>query len=218
MSTATLVIGESGSGKTTSLRNFDAADAFLIQSIRKPLPFKKAGWAMRSKDNLTGNIVVSDNADQIISYMTKTRRKVIILDDWQYTMANEFMRRSQETGFQKFSDIGRAAWDILNAAVALPEDVRVYVLCHSVSDDLGKTRCKTIGKLLDDKITVEGMFTLVLKTVTQGGEYFFSTHNSGSDTTKTALGMFTDDLIDNDLAAFDAVLCAYYEIGQPVAA
>jgi hypothetical protein len=144
--------------------------------------------------------------------MTRTRCKVIVLDDFQYVMANEFMRRSQEVGFQKFSDIGRNAWDILNAATNLPDDVRVYILGHSVSDDYGHTKCKTIGKLLDDKITVEGMFSLVLKTVVQGGEYSFATHNSGTDTIKTPMGMFEDDNIPNDLAAVDAAITAYYEI------
>lgn len=212
MSTVAIVIGESGTGKTASLRNLDPANTFLIQSIRKPLSFKKAGWGLLGAANKSGNIIVTDNHDQIIAAMHKTRRKIIILDDFQYVMANEFMNRSQETGFQKFSDIGRHAWDILNAANNLPADVRVYILCHSVSDEMGHVKLKTIGKLLDDKITVEGMVSIVLRTVVSGGGYEFRTHNNGQDTCKTPLGMYDDDSIPNDLAAVDAVICDYYDL------
>jgi len=218
MSTATIIIGESGTGKTASLRNLDPSGTLLVQAIRKPLSFKKTGWGLVSSANPKGNIIVSDKSDEIIAIMRKTRRKVIVLDDFQYVMSNEFMTRSQETGFQKFSDIGRHAWDILNAASTLPDDVRVYILAHSATDEMGNTKLKTIGKLLDEKITVEGMVTLVLKTVVQGGEYTFATRNSGSDTVKTPMGMFDEDGIDNDLAAVDATICTYYDIRQQQAA
>jgi hypothetical protein len=220
MSTATLIIGQSGTGKTASLRNLDPNATLLIQVLRKPLSFKKAGWGPISKANPRGNIIVTDNSDQIIAAMQKTRRKIIVIDDYQYVMANEFMNRSHETGYQKFSDIGRHAWDILNAAGALAEDVRVYILSHSDSDDSGNVKAKTIGKMLDDKITVEGMFSIVMKTTCKGGEYQFTTHNSGSDTVKTPMGMFDDDAIDNDLKYVDDVICAYYDVAveEPQAA
>lgn len=214
MSIPTLIIGESGTGKTTSLRNLNPNATLLIQSIRKPLSFKQPGWGLVSKDNPSGNIIVSDQSEQIISAMHKTRRKIIVLDDFQYVMANEFMHRSQEVGYQKFSDIGRHAWDILQAAAALAPDVRVYILGHSQVDDNGNTKAKTIGKMLDDKITVEGMFSMVFKTVVRGNEYSFSTRNSGSDTCKTPMHMFDDDTIDNDLKYVDDVICRYYDIGK----
>ena len=218
MSTATFILGESGTGKTASLRNLDPANTLLIQSVRKPLSFKKAGWSPISQANPKGNIIVSDNWESIMAAMRKTRRKVIVIDDFQYVMSNEFMNRSAETGFQKFTDIGKHAWDILTLANNLPEDVRVYVLGHSQSDDYGHTKVKTIGKLLDEKITVEGMFSIVLKTVVQGGEYSFATQNSGTDTVKSPMGMFENQFIENDLAAVDDAICDYYEINQPVAA
>ena len=213
MSTATLIIGESGTGKSTSMRNLDAAETLLIQAVRKPLPFKAQGWKHFDKETAPqGNIFVSDQADKIVSLMQRTRRKVIVLDDWQYVLANEFMRRSDEKGFEKFTDIGRHAWDILQAASSLDHDVRVYVLAHSQSDEFGKTKAKTIGKLLDEKITVEGLFTIVLRTVVDGGTYHFATRNSGSDTTKSPMGMFESDRIENDLAAVDAAITSYYEL------
>jgi hypothetical protein len=214
MSITTIIIGESGTGKSTSMRNMNPANTLLIQSVRKPLPFRATTWKRQEANATGGNIFVSDSSDRIISLMNRTSRKVIVLDDFQYILANEFMRRSQETGFQKFTDIGRHAWDILTAASALPDDVRVYIMAHSQTDDLGNTKLKTIGKLLDEKITVEGMVTIVLRTKVQDGQYRFSTRNSGNDTVKSPMGLFDDELIDNDLQAIDNTICGYYEITQ----
>lgn len=211
MSIATLVIGESGTGKTTSIRNFDPATTMLIQPVRKPLPFRAASWGYFDREKCrTGNVFVTDQSHEIVALMQRTARKVVIIDDFQYILANEYMRRSEETGFQKFSDIGRHAWDILNAANSLPADVRVYILGHTQSDEFGRTRVKTIGKLLDEKINVEGMFSIVLRTVVTNGQYRFSTRNNGSDTTKTPMGLFDSDQIDNDLAAADAAIVEFY--------
>lgn len=212
MSIATLIIGESGTGKTTSLRNLDPAETILIQSVRKPVPFKADGWKYFSKEVPSGNIFVTDQSAQIINLMHKTRRKVIVLDDFQYILANEFMRRSEERGFDKFSDIGRHAWDILTAASALPDDVRVYILGHTQSDEYGRVKVKTIGKLLDEKIVIEGMFSIVLRTQVTNGNYMLATKNNGSDTTKSPIGLFESDHIENDLAMVDAAVYQYYDI------
>lgn len=211
MSVMTLVIGESGTGKSTSLRNFNPDDCLLIQAIKKPLPFKANGWK-RLAAGIQGNIYTSDQSANIIKAMQKTPRKIIIIDDLQYVLANEFMRRSDERGFDKFTDIARHAWDILNSASLLPDDVRVYVLMHSQSDDFGRTKAKTIGKLLDEKITIEGLFSIVFKTVVRDGQYFFSTKNNGSDTVKTPLSLFDSDFIENDLLAIDSKIVSYYEL------
>lgn len=210
MSISTLILGESGTGKTTSIRNFEPLETLLIQAIRKPLPFKSHDWKLvgEGKD---GNILVTDRAEQIQAAMLKTRRKVIVIDDLQYIMSNEFMRRSDEKGFEKFTDIGRHAWDILTTANNLPSDVRVYVLGHTQSDDFGRVKVKTIGKLLDEKIVIEGMFSIVLRTSVQDGRYLFSTRNNGSDTVKTPIGLFDSDFIDNDLASIDTAIVEYYQ-------
>lgn len=212
MSIATMILGESGTGKSTSLRNMNPDDTFLIQVVRKPLPFRTGKWAYLSKSG--GNICVTDKWSKAIAYMEKTTRKAIVLDDFQYLLANEFMRRSDEKGFEKFTEIGRHAWEVLNACSRLPDDVRVYILAHTQTDDFGHTKAKTIGKLLDEKITVEGLFSIVLRTHAQGGQYHFSTRNSGSDTVKSPMGLFDADLIDNDLNAVDSAICDYYGIDK----
>jgi len=221
MSTSTLILGSSGSGKSTSLRNMDAHDTLLIQAVRKPLPFPSKEWRYFHKDTCpTGNVFVTDQWDTIIKLATKTGRKVIVIDDFQYVLANEFMRRSDERGFDKFTEIGRHAWEVLTAISQLPDDVRVYVLGHTQEDEYGNVKMKTIGKLLDEKITCEGLFTIVLRAVCSDGKFTFATTNSGSDTTKAPMGMFEEDRIDNDLAAVDARICSYYGITteQPKAA
>lgn len=216
MSIATMILGHSGSGKSASLRNLDAGKTLLIQSVKKPLPFRSKDWSYFDKtSNKTGNIFVTDQSATIIEIMKRTKRDIVILDDFQYILANEFMRRvlDKETGnaaFAKYNEIARSAWDILMASSSLPDSKRVYILGHTQEDDNGKIKAKTIGKLLDEKITLEGLFTIVLRTSVVNGTYQFQTHNNGSDTVKSPLGLFDQDFIDNDLAAVDNAICEYY--------
>lgn len=212
MSIATMILGESGTGKSTSLRHLDPAHTLLIQTIRKPLPFRSTGWKVKASMKSDGNVIQTDSPELIERAMRTLPHPVVVIDDFQYVLANEFMRRSDEKGFEKFTDIGRHAWDVLRAATDLADDRRVYVLAHSASDDLGRTKMKTIGKMLDEKITPEGMVTICLRTVVRDGGYFFATQNNGSDTTKSPMGMFEELLIPNDLAAVDAAICAYYDL------
>lgn len=215
MSYPTLVLGESGTGKTASLRNFNPANTLLIQCLAKPLPFKQKGWGVHSKENPSGNMLVYQHSDEIINAMNKTGRSIIVVDDFQYLMVNEFMRRANESQFQKFTDIASHAHNVLLAARDLAPSKRVYLLSHSFTDEAGKTRAKTVGRLVDEKIVLEGMFTIVLRTVVEGGTYQFATRNNGSDTVKTPMGLFGDEeLIPNDLAAVDAAICEYYGIAD----
>lgn len=203
-----LVLGASGSGKSTSLRNFKPEDVLLIQAISKPLPFKSNNWKPLTAEG--GSVYVCDNAAKICSIIQKTKRKVIIIDDFQYTMSNEFMRRSAEKGFDKFTEIGRSAWDIFTVAASAGDGKRIYILGHTQQRDDGSTTIKTIGKMLDEKVTLEGMVSVCLQTNIVNGVNLFATKNSGSNTVKTPIGMFDDDLIDNDLAAVDAAIVEYY--------
>lgn len=218
MSIAVMILGESGTGKTSSLRHLDPSNTLLIQTISKPLPFRASAWKPANQQNPQGSILVTDKANIICKAMHRTQKDVIVLDDFQYVMANEFMRRSDERGFDKFTDIGRHAWDILNTASQLAAYKRVYILAHTQTDDTGKVKAKTIGKLLDEKITIEGMFSIVLRTAVVNGQYLFCTQNSGSDTTKSPIGLFDDFHIENDLAAVDAAIFGFYGLQEPVAA
>lgn len=211
MSIATMVLGQSGTGKSTSLRNMDPAQTLLIQVISKPLPFRAKTWKP-VKDG--GNIIVSNNSEAICAAMRKTSRPIIVVDDLQYLLATEFMDRAHEKGYEKFTEMARHYYDVLTAASTLPADKRVYLLSHTDTSETGQTKAKTIGKLLDEKITVEGLVTIVLRTHVINGQYVFSTRNSGSDTVKTPLGLFEDEHIPNDLMDVDKAITAYYELQQ----
>lgn len=215
MSTPILLLGESGTGKSASSRNLDPAKTLMIQAIRKPLPFKAAGWGeYDAEKNPKGNIFVTDNVGMIQDLMQKTKRKIIILDDYQYILSNELLRRYRETGYGKFSEIGYNGWNLINVAAGLAPDVHVYITAHTMTGEDGVTKIKTPGKLLETH-SVEGMFSIVLRTVVRDGEYYFATRNSGSDTVKTPIGMFVDsegkqlELIPNDISLVDRAITDY---------
>jgi predicted ATP-dependent serine protease len=214
MGTATLILGESGTGKSTSLRNLKPEETLLIQTVRKPLPFRSAAWKQWDKANTKTSIYVSDSWQHIIKAIESAStygKKIVVVDDFQYLMANEFMRRSEEKSFDKFTEIGSHAWNVINTAISkTPDDLRVYFLSHTEETQIGKVKMKTIGKMLDEKITVEGMFTIVLKTLVKDGQYFFTTQNSGFDTVKSPMGLFDSLEIENDLDAVDNTICEYY--------
>lgn len=211
MSTPVLILGESGTGKSTAMRNMKAAETLLIQAVKKPIPFKAEGWGYFDEKTKQGNIIVSDRANDIAAIMQATKRKRIVLDDYQYVLSNELMRRWRETGYTKFSETGFNGWNLINVAAALPPDVHVYFTAHTMTGEDGLTKIKTPGKLLET-YSVEGLFSIVLRTVVRDNEYFFSTRNSGQDTVKSPMGMFVDEegkpleLIPNDLAVVDKAI------------
>jgi hypothetical protein len=211
MSIAAMILGHSGSGKSRSMLNLNPASTYVIQVIDKPLPFK--GWKSKySKESK--NLKVTDNAHAIISIVQNISTQAphincIVIDDTQYVMANEFMRRCYEKSFEKFSEIARNMWDILTACANLREDLVVFLLSHTEENDTGTTKMKTIGKLLDDKITCEGMVSIVLRTFCQDGKYGFYTQNNGRDTVKSPEGMFSSATIDNDLELVRKAIVEY---------
>ena len=194
-----MVYGQSGTGKSTSLRNFPVNEVAVINVSGKPMPF-------RTKLEVYN----TDDYGKVINAITKTQRKSIVIDDATYLMVGEFMRNAKVIGFQKFTDMAMNFDSLINAASKLPDDVIVYFIGHSEQADDGREHFKTIGKMLDNYVTVEGKFTVVLKTVVQDGKYFFSTHNNGQDTVKSPMGMFEQDLIENDLKAVDIAIREYW--------
>ena len=201
------VLGRSGTGKSYSMRNFEKDEIGIINVQGKILPFKGSG---------SFDIVNSDDSTDIVKSVKAMAKKykIIVVDDFQYVMANEFMRRSTERGYDKFTEIARHAWDIADCVKTLPADVIVYVMCHTDTDQDGFEKLKTIGKLLDEKIVLEGMSTIVLKTAVSDGQYMFLTQNNGKDTVKSPSGMFPAYAIDNDLKYVDQKIRSYYELGE----
>lgn len=201
MAIIVMVYGQSGTGKSTSLRNFKPEDVCIVNVSGKPLPFKNKHKTFNTDDYMA-----------IDAAIKKAPTKSIVIDDATYLMTGEYMRTAKVTGYQKFTDMALNYYTLVKAAAALPDDKIVYFMGHSDTDANGNEKFKTIGKMLDEKVTLEGMFTIVLKTVVTDGKYQFSTRNSGQDTVKTPLGMFDDVLIDNDLAMVDKTIREYYGI------
>ena len=201
MAIIVMIYGQSGTGKSTSLRNFKPEDVCIVNVSGKPLPFKNKHKTFNTDDYMA-----------IDAAIKKAPAKSIVIDDATYLMTGEYMRTAKVTGYQKFTDMALNYYTLVKAASALPADKVVYFMGHSDTDANGNEKFKTIGKMLDEKVTLEGMFTIVLKTVVTDGKYQFSTRNSGQDTVKTPLGMFNDVLIDNDLAMVDKTIREYYGI------
>ena len=219
------IVGESGTGKSTSLRNLPPNETIIINCVGKPLPFK--GWKSNYtpfKGSSGGNYLSTDIASDIIKAFTlisekRPEIKYIVVDDWQYSMSNEFMRRSSEKGFDKFTEIGKNAWSILNAAKNLREDLKVFILTHSEvnAGDFGappNIKIKTIGKLLDDKINPMGLFTVLLfadvsKKDSGEMEYRLVTNNDGYYPAKSPMGMFESLYIGNDLKKISDLIDEY---------
>lgn len=201
-----LIIGESGSGKSASMRNFQPGELGIINVSRKPLPFRTSL-----------KCVNTDNYMQIDDTITKAKAKSLVIDDAQYLMANEFMRNAKVNGYQKFTDIALNFWTLVQTVVNdLPDQKIVYFMAHTERDASGNEKMKTIGKMLDEKITIEGLFTIVMKTVVQDGRYMFSTQTNGQDTVKTPMGMFDQPLIDNDLRMVDMAIREYYGLPKNI--
>lgn len=196
-----LVLGESGSGKSASLRNFKDGEVGVINVSSKPLPFKTSIKPFNSDDYM-----------KIEQVMKKAKAKSIVIDDAQYLQANEYMRNAKIQGYQKFTDIALNFWTLVQMVIKeLPEDVIVYFLGHIETDANGKEKFKTVGKMTDN-YSVEGMCTIVLKTLVEDGHYYFTTQTNGFDTVKSPMGMFNESKIDNDLKKVDEAIREYYEI------
>jgi hypothetical protein len=210
MSIATLILGSSGSGKSTSLRNLNPANTLLIQCIKKPLPFRATGWKTRINLKSEGNIIQTSDPILIEKCMRQSKSDIVVIDDYQAVMVNELLSRSTEKGYDKFSDIAKNAWNIFTAAGDLAEHRRVYILAHTQTDDFGQVRMKTVGKMVDNTLVPEGYFTIVLRTEVINNNYKFSTQTNGQDCAKSPMGLFADTHIDNDLASVDEAIQEFY--------
>ena len=211
MAEKVLIMGESGTGKSTSIRNCDPSITAIVNPVGKPLPFKGS----KHFTSLNGET----DAEKIVDFMknqVKNGKKIIIIDDFQYILAVPYMDRIKETGWDKWNDFGANYFRIIDVCKELPNDVCVYYLTHCETLENGLTTVKLIGKMLREKITIEGLFTIVLKTGVSEGKYYFFTQNNGKDTVKSPMGMFDSFSIDNDLSYVDAKVRNYYEFDDAV--
>jgi len=200
-----LIYGKSGSGKSRSLKNFGPEEIFLVNVIGKELPF-------RTKFKY---VSVTDSVDTIIAGLKRMPCKTAVIDDAGYLMTSQFMAghsqpKKGSSSFDLYNDIADQFWKLIREIKALPEDVNVYITMHEDTSDYGDTRLRTIGKLLNEKVCIEGMSTIVLRCVTVGSEHFFRTQTDGSDITKAPEEMFEGEKIENDLKAVDARIREFY--------
>ena len=205
-----LIMGESGTGKSTSLRNLNPEITAVVNPVGKPLPFKSSN----GKFTMLNNETKSSNITAWMKGQAKAGKKILIVDDFQYLLSIPYMNRIHEGGWDKWNDFGDDYFKLIDVCADLPADVRVYYLSHCETLENGITTIKLIGKLLREKITIEGLFTIVLRTSVIDQKYFFLTQNSGKDTVKSPMGMFSEYAVENDLAYIDDKVCNYYEIGN----
>lgn len=198
-----LILGSSGSGKSTSLRNFNENEIGIFNVAGKPLPFRKK---LPKFDNATYNVILQG--------LSKPKLKTYVIDDSQYLMAFESFDHAKETGYGKFTNMALNFKNLItHIMVKTPPDVIVYFLHHVETDENGRLKAKTLGKMLDNQLTVEGLFTIVLLCQVEGSEHFFITNSDGTNPAKSPMEMF-EPRIDNDLKMVDETIREYYELNK----
>lgn len=204
-----LIMGESGTGKSTSLRNCDPATTAVVNPVGKPLPFKGS-----MKFEMLNSETESRKICKFMKKQAASGKKLIVVDDFQYILSVPYMNRIKENGWDKWNDFGANYFEIIEVCKELPDDVVVAYMTHTETLENGVTTIKLIGKLLREKITIEGLFTIVLRTGVNEGKYYFYTQNSGKDTVKSPMGMFPAYAIDNDLNYVANKIRNFYEVGE----
>ena len=199
MGVPVLVLGASGSGKSTSMRNFSEKEIGIFNVAGKPLPFRKK---LPKVDNASYAIIIKG--------LTAPKLKTYVIDDSQYLMAFESFDHAKETGYGKFTNMALNFRNLIDFIVRkVPDDVIVYMLHHTELSDDGRIKAKTLGKMLDNQLTVEGLFSIVLLAQVEGTEHFFITNSDGTNPAKSPMDMF-ELKIDNDLKFVDDTIREYY--------
>ena len=208
MGVPVLIYGKSGSGKSRALKNFGEEEIFLVNVIRKQLPFRK-------KFKYVYN---SDNYERIKKGLKTIPTKTAVIDDAGYLQTNAFMRghsgpKSGSSSFDLYNSIADQAWSLINfIKEELPDDAIVYIIMHEEESDSGNVKLRTIGKLLDQKVCLEGMVTIALRCICDGDRHYFRTQSDGFDISKTPEDLL-DLEIENDLKAVDSAIREYWNLG-----
>lgn len=210
MGVACLILGESGSGKSASMRNFKENDVRVLNVASKPFPFRNVN-KLKKADKATYDMIKGVvKSGQVLSY---------VIDDAQYLMAFESFDKAQIAGYGKFTEMAKNYEEMLRTIQEdTPPDTIVYVMQHVDTDDIGKVKAKTLGKMLDQQLAVEGLFTIVLLAKADENKHYFITQSDGTNPCKSPMGMFDSIEIDNDLKMVDDTIREYYGLKkQPVA-
>ncbi len=205
-----LILGESGSGKSASLCNFKKGDVGVMNVAGKPLPFKTDivpyNVSKKAKEKNT------DRYTLIKSVIKKSSVNAFVIDDSQYLMAFDSFDKAKEIGYGKFTDMAVSFEKLIEFCInEIEDDKTVYFLHHCETTDTGKQKAKTIGKMLDSQLTIEGLFAIVLFCVTDGRTHKFITQSDGTTTAKSPMEMFETE-IDNDLKFVDERIREYYNL------
>lgn len=200
-----LIYGKSGSGKSRSLKFFAEDEILLFNIEGKSLPFKSS----------FKYICRTDSVDVIIEQLQKMPCKIAVIDDAGYLMTHHFMNNHRNkkgnSSFDMYDDIADKMYFLVQRIkTEVPEDVRVYIMLHEDTNDAGDTKIRTIGKLIDNKVCLEGMVTICLRCMSDEGKHFFRTATDGYDITKTPEEMFDETEIDNNLKFVDDTICEFY--------
>lgn len=205
MGVPVLIEGETGSGKTYSLRNFKPDEIGIFSVEKGRLPFK-------------GDFKVVKHATykDINKIFNEPKLKRYVIDDSQYLLVNELFDRAKEVGYQKYTDMALAFRNLVHAVNHnLPDDVIVYFLHHTETDsNTGKTKAKTVGRMIDQYLTLEGCFDVVLLAAIDGTDHYFITQSDGYTTAKSPYGLFPDIKIPNDLKMVDTAIREYWGLNN----
>lgn len=202
-----LIYGKSGTGKSRSLKGFSREDILLVNVIGKPLPF-------RGDFKYT---LKSDSYQMIQKALANCPALSAVIDDAGYLLTNRFMKGHSLTGqgssvYDLYNDIADKFWELIRfVSNEMPPENVVYLLMHEDTSDYGSVKLKTIGKLLDEKVCIEGMVTVALRCMTDGKRHYFRTQSDGFDISKSPEGMFPLE-IDNDLKHVDDTIRSYYQL------
>lgn len=194
-----LILGASGSGKTASLRNFSETELGIFNVASKPLPFRKRL-----------PLINKPSYQLIMATLKKNSLKTYVIDDSQYLMAFGLFQRAKELGYQKFTDCALNFYNLVSSVINdTSDDTIVYFLHHTERAEDGHIKAKTSGKMLDNQLTLEGLFSIVLLAETDGKEHYFLTQSDGMTTVKSPMDMFPLK-IENDLKLVDTTIRKYY--------
>lgn len=211
-----LVMGASGSGKSTSLRNLPAEQTAIINITNKPMPFRnKDGKKIVSLQDFLKKeekeITYEELYKRIIATIKATDKKIIVIDDSSYMMTFENFEKSANKGYDKFTTMAKNYYDLIKSAISCGDEKIVYVITHEEIDDVNQLyRPKTIGKMLSNQLVIEGLFSVVLRSLYKNGEYIFQTQNDGTSVCKSPMDMFENKEIPNDLFEVDKIIREYY--------